>query len=101
LYLLGLASTPINDLSPITGLTQLQSLDLSDTHVSDLSPLTNLKCLEELDLTGTEIRDLTLLTQGHFPGLKRLTIGGDMPQKQITALEAQLPNCNIEIEKVS
>lgn len=57
---LQLMTCPISDITPLTGLTQLEDVDLDGTLVTDLSPLAGLprltridlrKCPSELDLT--------------------------------------------------
>ena len=50
-----LSDTNISDLSPLAGLTGLQSLYLSRTEVSDLSPLAGLKGLHVLGLSCTKV----------------------------------------------
>jgi len=50
------------DLETISGLTQLESLELPSSRISDLTPLTNLTELTHLELRGNRISDLTPLT---------------------------------------
>lgn len=50
---------PIEDLSPIAGLTRLRRLYLLDTPVSDISPLNGLINLTRLVLTNTLVSDLS------------------------------------------
>jgi internalin A len=56
-----LASTQVSDLSPLQGLSALQSLACSYTQVSDLSPLQGLSVLQSLDCLGTQVSDLSPL----------------------------------------
>ena len=49
LRLLSVSQTDISDLSPLAGLSALQSLDCSETQVSDLGPLAGLSALQSLD----------------------------------------------------
>ena len=49
LRLLSVSQTDISDLSPLAGLSALQSLDCSGTQVSDLGPLAGLSALQSLD----------------------------------------------------
>ncbi|MBC7820058.1 MAG: leucine-rich repeat domain-containing protein, partial [Planctomycetaceae bacterium] len=65
---LKLYKTPVSDLSPLAGLSGLTSLDLSATPVSDLSPLAGLSGLTWLNLNGTQVSDLSPLA-----GLSGLT----------------------------
>ena len=46
----------MNDLRPLAGLQNLQSLDLSDTSAEDVTPLSGLQNLRFLDLRGTRRR---------------------------------------------
>lgn len=64
---LGLSGTKVSDLSPLAGLTGLQALNVSHTQVSDLSPLARLTGLQALDLRYTQVSDLLPLA-----GLTRL-----------------------------
>jgi Leucine-rich repeat (LRR) protein len=59
---LDLRKTAANDLSPLAGLNSLQTLDLLDTQVSDVSPLANLTSLKDLSLFGTQVRDISPLS---------------------------------------
>ncbi len=52
----------IRDLTPLSGLNQLQRLVLNDTQVSDLTPLSGLDQLQMLYLTNTQVSDLTPLS---------------------------------------
>ena len=60
--------TNISDLSALSGLTNLRSLNLFLTNISDLSALSGLTNLTELDLSGTNISDISALS-----GLTNLT----------------------------
>ena len=51
----------ISDISPLTGLTELKSLDLSSNSISDVSPLEGLPKLERLYLSGNNITDISML----------------------------------------
>jgi internalin A len=54
-------NTPIADLSPLAGLSQLQKLVCFNTPIADLSPLTGLSQLQLLDCSDTPIADLSPL----------------------------------------
>ena len=56
---LDLARTQVTDLTPLEGLTNLETLDLSGTQVTDLTPLEGLTNLQKLDLSGTQVTDPT------------------------------------------
>ena len=80
-----LVSTQVSDLSPLQGLSALQSLDCSGTQVSDLSPLQGLSALQSLDCWGTQVSDLTPLIG--LASLRKLTANGcclsDMPRNLV------------------
>ena len=75
----------ISDLSALTGLSQLQRLDLRNTKVSDLSALTGLSQLQTLDLSRTGVSDLSALT-----GLSQLQ-KLDLQKTHITNLSSLIP----------
>ena len=50
--------TQVSDLTPLQGLTNLQSLDCFDTDVSDLAPLQGLSNLRSIDCSVTRVSDL-------------------------------------------
>lgn len=60
-----LMGAQINDLSPLSKLTELRTLDLDDTNVSDLSPLSELHALAVLFLNNTSVTDLSPLSKLH------------------------------------
>jgi internalin A len=70
-----------DDLSPIAGATNLESLRASINQVSDLAPLSKLKKLDRLDLGRTQVKDvaplaeLTALTELQLDGTQVEDIG--------------------------
>ncbi len=52
----------ITDLSPLSGLTSLKTLELQNTGASDLSPLSSLTGLTELRIANPDVSDLTPLS---------------------------------------
>lgn len=64
----------ISDLTPLSGLTALQTLDLRHNPVVEVSPLAALSRLEEVCLFGTRISDLSTLAG--CPLLWRIDVGG-------------------------
>jgi len=83
-----LEQTAVRDLSPLTGLAVLKSLDLWAVAVSDLSPLAKLTNLEHLALRCTSATDLSPLS--NLTALKSLEILG-APAKDLSPL-AELTN---------
>ncbi|UEM22042.1 leucine-rich repeat domain-containing protein [Skermanella mucosa] len=64
----------VSDLSPLSGLKGLQSLDLMDTGVTDVSALSGLTGLEYLDLGRTGVTDVSALSG--LTGLQILDLSG-------------------------
>ena len=75
-----LRTNQIRDISPLSGLTRLRSLDLSSNQITDISALSDLTALETLALYNNQIADISALS-----GLSNLT-SLDMEHNQITDL---------------
>ena len=58
---LDLSNSKIDDISPLYGLHNLKSLNISNTKVSDLTPLASNKNLRELNIVDTKVESLTPL----------------------------------------
>ena len=58
---LNIANTEINFLQPIQGLTNLESLTIEHTYISDLKPLQDMTSLRFLNIMNTPVADLTAL----------------------------------------
>ncbi len=76
----------ISDLTPISGLTQLESLSIGGigNHVSDLSPITNLTNIKALDLGGSPITDLSPIA--NFTQLEFINFDDKVPLTDISVL---------------
>jgi len=88
--LLNFHRTALQDLTPLSALLALQSLDISATEVCDLAPLANLVALEGLDLTATSIHSLAplaTLTALRTLKLSATTITDISPLRNLTRLE--------------
>ena len=84
------------DLTPLSNLTQLESLDLKTNAVSDLTPLAGLTNLQFLNLSGNFIQDVSPLA-----GLSKLTTLylGSNPIKDYSSLASirqNLTECDFE-----
>ena len=91
LQTLHLMRTQVSSLTPLAGLTALQRLVLWGTQVSDLTPLAGLTALQSLDLTSTSVSDLTPLAG--LTALQSLSVGGTQvsdltPLAGLTALQS-------------
>jgi len=73
-----LRTNQIADISPLSGLTGLKSLDISNNQITDISALSGLTALETLALYNNQIADISALS-----GLSNLT-SLDMEHNQIT-----------------
>lgn len=58
---LNIGNTEIEFLQPIQGLSNLESLNIEHTHISDLKPLQELTSLKSLNIMNTLVTDLTPL----------------------------------------
>ena len=76
----------ISDLSPISGLTQLESLNIGGigNHVSDLSPIANLTNIKYLHLGGNPITDLSPIA--NFTQLEGIYFDDNVPLTDISVL---------------
>lgn len=59
---LGLSNNQISDISPLSALTYLESLNLNGNGVSDLTPLAGLVNLNTLQLNNNQVNDISPLT---------------------------------------
>jgi len=73
-----LRTNQIEDITPLTGLIHLKSLDLSNNQISDVSALSGMTALEMLILYNNKITDISALS-----GLSNLT-SLDLERNQIT-----------------
>ena len=73
-----LRTNRIEDITPLTGLIRLKSLDLSNNQISDISALSGMTDLETLTLYRNKITDISALS-----GLSNLT-SLDLERNQIT-----------------
>jgi internalin A len=65
----------ISDISALSNLTNLQSLDLSGNQISDISALSNLTNLQSLNLRANQISDISALAS--LTNLQSLYLGED------------------------
>ena len=72
--MLDVTSTPVSDLTPLAGLSALQSLNVSETQVTDLGPLAGLSALQTLTVSNTGVRNLAPLAG--LPALQTLSLKG-------------------------
>ena len=68
-------NTSLSDLTPISGLVGLTSLDIETANLNDITPLANLTALTYLNLKGNSITDISVL--GGLVNLTDLRIQGN------------------------
>ncbi len=64
----------ITDISPLAGLSRLESLDISFNKITDINPLAGLSRLESLDIFSNRITDISPLE--NLPNLTKLRFSG-------------------------
>ena len=88
-----------NDLSSITGLTQLTELDLRGNRITDVTPLTKLVNLKKLRLEGNPIVNTEPLRT--FADLEiDIEIDGEPPSEPDTEIGAEVPDLVVESIRV-
>ena len=75
----------ITDLSPLAGLTVLTKLYMRDNQIVDLSPLAGLTALTELQLTENQITDISPLR--NLTNLTRLMLSSNLELRDISILK--------------
>lgn len=100
LRILILAANQITDITPIASLHKLEYLEMFKNRVEDLTPLTGLTHLLDLNLCNNRVKNMDVL--GTMPWLKRLWIyrvtGKDVPKQDARALQAQLPDTQVDYQ---
>jgi len=88
--------TPVKDISPLKDMHDLEYVELFMQGITDISALEGKTKLLDLNLCYNDITDLTPLHS--CANLQRLWISNNrhLPQEQIDALQAALPNLVIE-----
>lgn len=91
---LSLMGENVCDITYITNLINLQSLDISFTYVNNVEPLLNCKSLKKLNISGTHIKDITPLR--NLPQLDSVSMWNLwLDRSQINVLKENLPNLKI------
>ncbi|MBN1805368.1 MAG: hypothetical protein JW837_08970 [Sedimentisphaerales bacterium] len=91
---LSLMGKYISDITYLSKLTNLESLDISFTYVETVENLLNLKNLKKLNISGTHIKDIRPLKDlPHLDWLSMWNLWLD--REQINELKSKLPNLEI------
>ena len=83
LKVLVIGENEFSDLTPLSGLTQLEILSI-ESNVSDLSPIANLTNIKELNLGGSPISDLSPIA--NFKQLEGISFTDSVPLTDISVL---------------
>jgi hypothetical protein len=93
---LNLINNQVVDVSPLVGLQHLDTLLLAGNQITDVSPLTQVQGLKVLNLSNNQIADVSMLSS--LTSLQTLLlVGNPIPEEQIAALQAALPNTTITV----
>lgn len=91
---LNLRGNPLENIYTLQWVTSLRHLDLACNQIQDASPLSSLYALETLDVSGNQITTVTPFFT--LANLRELNLSGnDIPDEEIERLRSALPNCNI------
>jgi len=91
LRILCISFQDISDLSPLTGLTSLEDIDLKQNPIHDVSPLASLPSLRNLCLYDTEVSDLSALSA--CPLLENIDAGN----ARVTSMRAFMGIQNLKV----
>ena len=91
---LSLMGQYVSDISFLTHLDNLRSLDISFTYVDNVGPLLRCKNLRKLDISDTHIKDITPLK--NLPNLETLKMWNLwLDRSQVDELKKSLPDLNV------
>lgn len=91
---LNISNTEITRLDPLYGMTNIENINLSNTYISDLSPLSTMSSLKTLDISNTPIDDLTPLTENSH--LEILWANNTtITQRKVIPLKEQVPDVTV------
>ena len=91
---LNISNTEITRLDALYGMTNLETIDISNTYVSDLSPLANMRQLKELNLNHTPVDNLEHLT-GNIHLQTVWADHTDIDQEQVNLLKRAVPEVTV------
>lgn len=91
---LNISNTEINRLDPLYGMTNIENINLENTYVSDLTPLSTMSSLKVLNISNTPVEDLTpLVGNGHLDIIWANNTAID--QRKVNLLKEQQPNVTV------
>ena len=91
---LNLSNTDISQLEPLYGMTNLETIQLEGTYVSNLTPLANMSRLRVLNINSTPVSNIVCLANdSHLETI--WAEGTSVNLTQVKALKEKLPNVNV------
>lgn len=91
---LNISNTEITRLDALYGMTNIENINISNTYINDLSPLSTMGSLKTLDISNTPIDDLTpLIANSHLEIL--WANNTSINQRKVNVLKEQVPNVTV------
>jgi Leucine-rich repeat (LRR) protein len=90
---LNIRQSQVADLSPLAALENLEYLNIEETDVEDITPLLQLPKLRSLSLANSKVTDITPLTR--IETLTFVTVTSGFPADQVAKLTASLAKCRV------
>lgn len=91
---LNISNTEITRLDPLYGMTNIENINLSNTFISDLTPLSTMGSLKTLDISNTPIDDLTPLVENNHLEIVWAN-NTTLTQRKVNVLKEQVPNVTV------
>ncbi|MGP1447293.1 MAG: leucine-rich repeat domain-containing protein [Candidatus Limimorpha sp.] len=91
---LNISHTEITALTPLAGMSNLEDLNVQYTYVSNLTPLENMPSLKTLDISGTPVNDLSPLTNDGNIDLI-IADSTSISDRHVTALKSKQPQVTV------
>ena len=85
---------PATDFSDLSALENMESMILSCTALEDLSVLSGMTRLRTLDISDTNVSDFSLITENNFPQLTTLSVA--VPESQAAEIASAYPSLNVQ-----
>ncbi|MCR5014296.1 MAG: hypothetical protein K6A28_05950 [Bacteroidales bacterium] len=91
---LNISNTEVDRLDPLYGMTNIENINLENTHVKDLSPLSTMSSLKVLNINNTPIQDLTPLCKNTHLEIVWANNTG-ITQSMVNPLKENVPNVTV------
>ena len=85
---------PATDFSDLSALENMESMILSCTALEDLSVLSGMTRLRTLDISDTNVSDFSLITKDNFPNLTTLSVA--VPESQAAEIASAYPSLTVQ-----